>query len=113
MAKKKTTSTDKANPVNNEKTVASNAVAASSSDVKAGAAKTSSKPEVKTAPASRIFEVRKPEARKNVLPINVEEEIRRRAYELYVRRGLESGNQADDWLSAEREVMQRYHQHSA
>ena len=53
------------------------------------------------------------EARKNVFPINLEEEIRRRAYELYERRGYSSGNEADDWLTAEREVLQRYDQHSA
>ena len=34
----------------------------------------------------------------------VEERIRRRAYELYVRRGNQSGSEADDWLQAEEEV---------
>ncbi len=58
-------------------------------------------------------ETRKPEARKNVFPINLEDEIRRRAYELYEERGYSSGNEAEDWLTAEREVLQRYHQHSA
>jgi len=48
-----------------------------------------------------------------VVPINVEEEIRRRAYELYERRGHSSGHETDDWLVAEKEVMQRYRQHSA
>jgi hypothetical protein len=58
-------------------------------------------------------ETRKPELRKNVFPINIEEEIRRRAYELYEQRGYSTGNEADDWLNAEREVLQRYDQHSA
>jgi len=61
----------------------------------------------------KIFEVRKPELRKNVVPINVEEEIRRRAFELYQQREPGSGSEAEDWLTAEREVMQRYRQQSA
>jgi Protein of unknown function (DUF2934) len=58
-------------------------------------------------------ETRKPEVRKNIFPFNLEDEIRRRAYELYEERGYSSGNEAEDWLTAEREVLQRYHQHSA
>jgi hypothetical protein len=50
----------------------------------------------------------KTEPRKNVIPINLEDEIRRRAYELYVQRGSQSGSEAEDWLTAEREVRQRY-----
>jgi hypothetical protein len=45
-----------------------------------------------------------------VVPINVEDEIRRRAYELYQQRGAKPGSEAEDWLAAEREVKQRYHQ---
>ena len=33
-----------------------------------------------------------------------EEQIRRRAYELYVERGGQSGHEMDDWLRAEREL---------
>jgi Protein of unknown function (DUF2934) len=33
-----------------------------------------------------------------------EEQIRRRAYELYVERGRQSGHEMDDWLRAEREL---------
>jgi Protein of unknown function (DUF2934) len=69
--------------------------------------------ESKTGPESRKFEVVKPEARKNLLPINLEEEIRRRAYELYEQRGSGAGSEAEDWLAAEREVKQRYRQLSA
>jgi len=61
----------------------------------------------------RKFELRRAEPRASVVPINVEEEIRRRAYELYERRGHSSGHETDDWLVAEKEVMQRYRQHSA
>jgi len=34
----------------------------------------------------------------------VEERIRRRAYELYVQRGSESGSELDNWLQAEEEI---------
>ena len=35
---------------------------------------------------------------------NLEEEIRRRAYELYEERGREDGHDVDDWLHAEAEI---------
>ncbi|PYT22772.1 MAG: hypothetical protein DMG57_34135 [Acidobacteria bacterium] len=38
--------------------------------------------------------------------LTIEERIRRRAYELYVRRGNQSGSELDDWLQAEEEVLQ-------
>ena len=46
----------------------------------------------------------------NAIPINLEDEIRRRAYELYAERGFSSGHEHEDWLRAEREVRQRYGQ---
>jgi hypothetical protein len=55
----------------------------------------------------------KTDGRKNLVPINLDDEIRRRAYELYEQRGAGSGNEAEDWLTAEREVRQRYHQQTA
>ena len=55
----------------------------------------------------------KSETRPNVVPINLEDEIRRLAYLLSERRGFEPGHEAEDWLTAEREVRQRYHQQSA
>lgn len=61
----------------------------------------------------RKFEVVKSEPRKNLVPINLEDEIRLRAYEIYEQRGSNGGSEADDWFAAEREVRQRYHQHSA
>jgi hypothetical protein len=46
------------------------------------------------------------------LAVNLEEEIRRRAYELYLERrataGAESGNEGQDWLIAEREIRSRH-----
>ena len=35
------------------------------------------------------------------------EEIRRRAYEIYLERGAERGREMDDWLQAERELERR------
>jgi hypothetical protein len=61
----------------------------------------------------RKFEVMKSEPRKNLVPINLEDEIRRRAYEIYEQRGTSAGSESEDWLMAEREVRQRYHQYSA
>jgi hypothetical protein len=44
-------------------------------------------------------------------PVNLEEEIRRRAYELYLQRrataGAENGDENQDWLVAEREIRSR------
>lgn len=34
----------------------------------------------------------------------LEERIRRRAYELYIERGDESGSELNDWLQAEEEI---------
>lgn len=69
--------------------------------------------ESKTAVDGRKFEVVKSESRKNLVPINLEDEIRRRAYEIYELRGSTSGHEAEDWFAAEREVLQRYTQQSA
>ena len=68
--------------------------------------------ESKLAPSS---EVRPTETKKYVppTPINVEEEIRRRAYELSEQRGFVPGHETDDWFIAEQEIMARYRQHSA
>ena len=48
--------------------------------------------------------------KKTVVPINMEDEIRRRAYELYEQRGYLPGHEYDDWFTAEREVLARYNQ---
>ncbi len=70
-------------------------------------------PGVKIAPEVRKLEVVKSDSRKNLVPINLEDEIRQRAFELYQQRGSGSGSEAEDWLTAEREVRQRYRQQSA
>lgn len=38
--------------------------------------------------------------------LNLEDEIRRRAYELYEQRGREDGRDLEDWLQAEEEIKQ-------
>jgi Protein of unknown function (DUF2934) len=53
------------------------------------------------------------DGRAKLVPINVEDEVRRLAYLLSERRGFEPGHEAEDWLNAEREVRERYHQQSA
>ena len=49
----------------------------------------------------------------SIVPINVDEEIRRQAYLLSERRGFAPGHEAEDWLTAEHEVRERYHHLSA
>jgi len=120
MARSKSTSGGKANRTNMTKEQTFNSNPANIHDVKASAEETSSteiKPGIK--PESRKLEMVKTEPRKNVVvpinrvPSNIEDEIRLRAYELYLQRGPASGSEAEDWLTAEREVRQRYHQQSA
>ena len=70
-------------------------------------------PPVTATSAPSVSEIRElrttsPDARKNIVPINLEEEIRRRAYELWEENGHESGRDEEHWLSAEREVRGRY-----
>jgi hypothetical protein len=40
--------------------------------------------------------------------LNLESEIRVRAYEIYAQRGYTNGREADDWFEAEREVIARH-----
>jgi hypothetical protein len=52
-------------------------------------------------------------ARTKELPsdnLSLEEQIQRRAYELYVERGNQSGSELDDWLQAEAEILERREQ---
>ena len=49
---------------------------------------------------------KKPPMPAEIDPQQVEEVIRRRAYELYEARGYEHGHDFDDWLHAEEEVIQ-------
>jgi hypothetical protein len=126
MARSKSTSGGKTN-INKEQTSISSP--ASVPDVQAVAAGTASA-EIKAEPRMKTETIKtetmktetqiKPEPKKKlevvkteprrVVPINLEDEIRRRAYELYQQRGGAPGSEAEDWLAAEREVRQRYHQ---
>jgi len=113
MARSRSTSGSKASRTNKEQTGAGNPV--NVPDVKAVAAEAvpvESELETKITPESRKLEVVKAEPRK-LVPINLEDEIRRRAYELYQQRANSSGSETEDWLTAEREVLQRYRQQSA
>lgn len=60
--------------------------------------------------ATRKPEIVKPESRSNLIPINLEDEVRRLAYLMSERRGFEPGHETEDWLAAEHEVRERYHQ---
>jgi hypothetical protein len=120
MAKSKTpgSKTSRAN-VNKEQSSAVNPASVPATDVTVVAAGSTPAEvvaaEVKPIPEPRKLEMVKTEPRKNVVvPIKMEDEVRRRAYEIFVERGGKPGNQAEDWLAAEREVRQRYQkQHSA
>ncbi len=48
--------------------------------------------------------------KKRFAPESLEEEIRRRAYELYEQRGCTPGGESEDWLRAEQEIVARYQQ---
>lgn len=50
--------------------------------------------------------VRPPSKEPAAEDLPLEERIRRRAYELYVRRGAEAGSEVDDWLQAEEEILE-------
>ena len=47
------------------------------------------------------------EHKQNPTTADLESEIRRRAYELYEKRGYTPGHENEDWLVAEREVLSR------
>jgi Protein of unknown function (DUF2934) len=49
-----------------------------------------------------------PQPSRETLPL--EEQIRRRAYELYLERGGEDGSELDDWLQSEAEIKQEQDQ---
>ena len=53
-------------------------------------------------PATAHAKEQPPKSQSETLPL--EEQIRRRAYELYVERGGDSGSEVEDWLRAEDEI---------
>ena len=65
----------------------------------------------------RMLEERDPHAKVLAAPFDrdkagvaapTQEEIARRAYELYIERGQAPGNEREDWLEAEKELSERY-----
>jgi hypothetical protein len=54
-----------------------------------------------TQPAMAVAE------RERLLHSTGEQEIRDRAYEIYLRRGAQPGSEVEDWLQAERELQAR------
>jgi len=58
-------------------------------------------------------EIVRSDSRATIVPINLEDEIRRLAYLMAERRGFEPGHESDDWFAAEQEIRQRYRQYSA
>ncbi|MGA8214835.1 MAG: DUF2934 domain-containing protein [Candidatus Sulfotelmatobacter sp.] len=117
MARSRSIPTSKASPTNSNKEQPSASNPAKLPDVKPiaeGITLAEVAAEARIKPEPRKLEVVKTEPRKNVVaPVNLEDEIRRRAYELYLQRGSASGSEAEDWLSAEAEVRQRYRKQSA
>ena len=68
-----------------------------------------SRKQVATMPAPKPFEVKK-----NKPTVDLEEEIRVRAYQLYEERGYTPGHEDEDWLVAEQEILNRHdHQQRA
>lgn len=51
--------------------------------------------------------LRKPGTPAVPTPIDLEAQIRQRAYEIYEERGCTPGQEGEDWLRAEREVLAR------
>jgi hypothetical protein len=64
-----------------------------------------SRKQVATMPAPKPFKVET-----NTSTVDLEEEIRVRAYQLYEERGYTSGHENEDWLVAEREILNRHDQ---
>jgi hypothetical protein len=101
-----------------EETIVAPATGATSSEVLAaesngnGSAGNGVQKAVRRKSASKP-EIVKTDVRATIVPINLEEEVRRLAYLMSERRGFEPGHEAEDWFAAEREIRQRYHQHSA
>ena len=55
--------------------------------------------------ASRARAPQKPQPEKDRDALPLEERIRQRAHEIYLKRGGEDGSELDDWLQAEQEIL--------
>jgi Protein of unknown function (DUF2934) len=47
------------------------------------------------------------ETRATESPVDIQQQVRRRAFELYEQRGREDGHDLEDWLQAESELVQQ------
>jgi len=64
--------------------------------------------------ATSASSIRKNTSPSSTTPIDLEAQIRQRAYELYQERGGASGQENEDWFRAENEILARHrHQQSA
>ena len=70
--------------------------------------KPSSKQVISMPEASSVAPVRKNAGTTVPTPIDLEVQIRQRAYEIYEERGRTPGREHEDWVQAEREVHARY-----
>jgi len=100
-------------PVHMHEQVAIPAASISNTEPATNAEKTEMKKTRLPKTAVSKLEKGRSEVRSNVVPINLEDEIRQLAYLLSERRGFEPGHENEDWLRAEQEILQRYRQHSA
>ena len=59
----------------------------------------------KVTPMPSTAQVSHPTGREDFRPPGLEEEIRCRAYQLYEERGKTDGQELEDWIQAEAEIM--------
>lgn len=64
-------------------------------------------PQFNAVPEPRIDQRQRKDLR-NDSAVDIQAEIRRRAYELYQERGCMPGFEQEDWVVAEREILVRY-----
>jgi len=68
--------------------------------------KTTSRKAVSKAIAKQEFETQKTTPNAQLAPEQIQDAIRLKAYELYMQRGCQNGNDFQDWLAAEQLVLQ-------
>jgi hypothetical protein len=67
-----------------------------------------STPRSKRAAPPQFHSASEPRESSNGSSVDIQAEIRQRAYELYQERGYVSGFEQEDWIVAEREVLARH-----
>jgi len=61
--------------------------------------------QVITMPSATSPEISKNVSAPSPTPIDLQAQIRQRAYELYVEQGCIAGHETEDWIKAEREIL--------